>query len=1037
MARFALESDSVPSVNPTGAPDARERIDVSSEAFGGSIGKALGNLGQGMEKVSETGFAIDSLKQSMEAKTHASELHSWTSDQVTDEQSKYLSLKGKAALEALPQFKTRIDEITKEARDQAGNPATAQLVDSENRRLRDVAYSGAARHAASEQKTWETRTSADNALEAGNRAAFLATQSPLEEINNDLTLQQQLTRSDLEVTNLAEGQGYDGPAISAAVAKNRGKNVENIVKLLSSDGSPTGVKRAFDFYKAQEEKIDAGSRVSIQNVLKGPLNQIAGQRIGDEVIGRPPQASPPEIVADVPANFIGALKTSEGFTAQAKWDYKQHSNGFGTKAEYPGEVIDVATANKRFNKAVTYAAGVVDRVNPNLDPGTRAALTSLTFNAGEDWVSSGLGAAVRAGDMAKAKEIFLQYNKAGGETNDALVQRRAREASWFGRGDLSAAEVGQPRINRGVAMMRIMDDPNLQNRPQVQAAALAHLTKIYQAYDLQSTQDSAAFKLKLQNSTAEALDTGTVKQPLGREEFIMGLGAAEADKAYVEYQKNIQLGADIRSTAQMAPQDLVALREKYKPVPGSPTYLDEIKRRDSVDEAIRTNEKAKAKDPATFLIQRTGMGAESWQQFQTLTQDKNATPEMRTAYASLYAEKMLAEQARLGVAPDARRVVPAAYTDALNARLENPSLNGGALPVAQMIEAEAKLWGAHWPAVYRQISEKATPVVRVVGSGVQSAAAQALVDLAPLSLQDILKDQNTEKNAAIKKDVLDAFKPLASSMAGNDGATSLFNDFRGQAEKLAAKYVIGGMTSTEAATKAYEQLVGFKYTFQDSYRVPKDAGVDASAVAKGSVIALRDLGKVEPLEANPAGRLEAGNIDLNRRPVVKNADGTISTVRSIGVNIDGQEVLIPTVGDEGKILTNEQAIERFRQTGKHLGKFDTPDNATAFAEKLHDAQAKQYGSPLSVMPAADNMGGLSSEYLSTGKIRSLQRDGKWVTSPDEKGLMLVHADQAVRRADGQPLVLTWRQLGDYANQGKREFNDAVSVGGDDYSWVQR
>lgn len=917
MARFALETDSVPTVNPAGGPDARQRIDVSSDMFGGGIAKALGTLGQGVEKASEVGFQVYTQNRTMDAKTHAAELHSWESDQVTNAQQEFLSRKGKAALEALPDFKQRVDEIHTQARDSAGNPLTAQMVDSEGRRLRDVAYSGAARHAANEQKTWESRTAADTAQEAGNRAAFLASQSPAPVLSEDLTVSQQLTRSDFEVRNLFGGQGYDEPAISAEVAKNRGRNVKNIVELIASDGSPTGVKRAFDFYKAQEEKIDAGSRVTIQNYLKGPLNQLAGQRAADEVLGRPPVKQPPEIVADVPANFIGAIKTTEGFRAKAYWDVKQWSIGFGTKASGPDEVIDVAEAHKRSNKSLTYAASVVDRVNPNLDPGTRAALTSLTYNAGEAWASSGLGAAVRAGDLAKAKEIFLEYNKADGQTNEGLKLRRAREASWFGRGDISAAEVSQPRVNRGDAMMRIIDDPNLANRPQVQAAALAHLTKIYQAHDLQSTQDSAAFKLKLQNSTAEALDTGQVKQPLSREEFITGLGPAEGDKAFAEYQKNVQLGADIRATSGTSPAELAAMREKYKPQPGY-TYVAQQERAAALDKAIGINEKAKAKDPADFLIRRTDFGAEAYQQFGTLLSDKNATPQMRTAYASMFAEKMLAEQARLGVPADARRVVPAAYTDALNAKLENPQTAGGALGVAQAIEAEAKLWGPHWPNVYRQLSEKASPVVRVVGSGVQSAAAQALVDLAPLSLGDILKDQNTEKGSAIKKDVLDAFKPLAASMAGNDGATALFNDFRGQAEKLSAKYVIGGMTSSEAATKAYEQLVGFKYTFQDGYRVPKDAGVDASTIAKGSVTAQRDLGK-------PG---------------------------------------------------------------------------------------------LEVMPATDNMGGLSSEYLRDAKVRALQRDGKWVTSPDERGLMLVHNDQAVRRADGQPLVLSWKELGTMGESAK-------------------
>lgn len=85
-----------------------------------------------------------------------------------------------------------------------------------------------------------------------------------------------------------------------------------------------------------------------------------------------------------------------------------------------------------------------------------------------------------------------------------------------------------------------------------------------------------------------------------------------------------------------------------------------------------------------------------------------------------------------------------------------------------------------------------------------------------------------------------------------------------------------------------------------------------------------------------------GNIDLNARPVVQNQDGTVSTVMSFGVNIDGKEVLIPQVSDDGKILTQQEAIDKFKQTGKHLGIFNSVEESNAYAQSLHNQQAQDY-----------------------------------------------------------------------------------------------
>ncbi len=91
-----------------------------------------------------------------------------------------------------------------------------------------------------------------------------------------------------------------------------------------------------------------------------------------------------------------------------------------------------------------------------------------------------------------------------------------------------------------------------------------------------------------------------------------------------------------------------------------------------------------------------------------------------------------------------------------------------------------------------------------------------------------------------------------------------------------------------------------------------------------------------------ANKYGKGNIDLTNRPIVKNDDGSISTVRSMSFqDEEGKEVLVPTVVN-GKIVSDSEAINNYYRTGEYLGKFDSVEEANEYAEELHKQQEKLY-----------------------------------------------------------------------------------------------
>jgi hypothetical protein len=95
--------------------------------------------------------------------------------------------------------------------------------------------------------------------------------------------------------------------------------------------------------------------------------------------------------------------------------------------------------------------------------------------------------------------------------------------------------------------------------------------------------------------------------------------------------------------------------------------------------------------------------------------------------------------------------------------------------------------------------------------------------------------------------------------------------------------------------------------------------------------------KLNPDEENKTsvnGMVESGNIDLKKRPVIENKDGTHSTVRTITIEEDGDTVLIPTAIN-GKIVSNKEAIAHYKKTGEHMGKFKSEEAAEKYDKKIH------------------------------------------------------------------------------------------------------
>lgn len=155
------------------------------------------------------------------------------------------------------------------------------------------------------------------------------------------------------------------------------------------------------------------------------------------------------------------------------------------------------------------------------------------------------------------------------------------------------------------------------------------------------------------------------------------------------------------------------------------------------------------------------------------------------------------------------------------------------------------------------------------------------------------------------------------------------------------------------ATTNPQSLTGGTWKYHGQFS-PKNYGDIAwAAVSPTNTDAQTKNEPMYTLNGDFPGMIRTGNIDIANRPTVKLPDGRTATVFSKSFNLDGKEVLLPTVSKDGKLWTDQEAVDNYRKTGENLGVFDSPEAASRYAQALHEQQDEMYVRP-NEQPIKDN-----------------------------------------------------------------------------------
>jgi|SRR5579862_7460388 len=519
MARFAF--DPVPEVSPIGAPGGDyQHIEATPEMFGGLIARSAERLGQGVESAGEAGLGYLTEKQNLNNQIHASQLHSWFTDQATDLVTKYSQLQGQSALNALPKFKQDLQNLQQQAEAQAGSDQARTMVATNTRRSMDWFYGIGTRHADTQHTAWATQTAHDN-ITAAIGVGGLAVQN-LDQNKTD----EEMRRIDIEAHNYYDPQGYDPQTLGVQVSKYRGQALKNWVETAATnDKDPDALTHAQQLYNRYGASVDPDSRLAISKFLNTRNHNRTVENITDIMMAPSGRTVAPGISPE----RRGLLDTiRQGETVHGGYDELYTGRSIGQVrpdfdySEHPRVFFPIEHGPHAGEKTSAFGPYQITATTWDQDKG-RYGLSDITPQSQDQWA---LHKTQELYSRAYRGPLFRGFQGLSGDLDEDLkfhsqdpaflnalghtmsgewtsapggIEPNAATGSWVARFQKNiAANRGEPAgmPDSGEVAARIMQDPAFIGRPELQREvlqrAMGRISLMERAQTLQQKQQKEA-----------------------------------------------------------------------------------------------------------------------------------------------------------------------------------------------------------------------------------------------------------------------------------------------------------------------------------------------------------------------------------------------------------------------------------------------------------------------------------------------------------------------------------------------------------------
>tara|TARA_R110000850_G_scaffold269167_2_gene401002 strand:- start:474 stop:2645 length:2172 start_codon:yes stop_codon:yes gene_type:complete len=280
-----------------------------------------------------------------------------------------------------------------------------------------------------------------------------------------------------------------------------------------------------------------------------------------------------------------------------------------------------------------------------------------------------------------------------------------------------------------------------------------------------------------------------------------------------------EFGAAVNQVKTATPEETRQLLAKSKPT-DSTKFRRESKQQQALSSAINKRNKAISNDPAQYVNHAYEDVGRTYEAF-TAALDGNDSEALQKVSLE-YADAQRDAQEELGLPAASVQLLPQVLEDKIASQLNNFT-EGGENP-ALFLDTLKTSFREEWDTVQRQLqsSKKIGSTIRVMAGmdfGPEVIALGEANSIGQKAYKDVIGNDLHKAITDDSMEILEEFQDTVRDQPGGEGA---YIQHKTAIETLAMKYVADGMfdDSSEALEKAYDDVIGSRFEFIGSYRVP-------------------------------------------------------------------------------------------------------------------------------------------------------------------------------------------------------------------------